>query len=152
MFARYEELKRTHLRTADLCAEVGLRFTPCVLEAHGGGWNGAVRGLVEWMAGRTAASQHMRPEAESLRIAQRIRVSLQRENARARSFAASSRPAPTHSCWAGRKWRLTAARGEHPPLNGARHWPQPSLARLWPSCRDPVWRMPVRALGAPLMW
>ena len=83
MFVRYEELKRTHLRTADLCAEVGLRFTPCVLEAHGGGWNGAVRGLVEWMAGRTAAAQHTRPEAESLRIAQRISVSLQRENARA---------------------------------------------------------------------
>ena len=54
-----------------------------MLEAHGGGWNGAVRGLVEWMAGRTAAAQHTRPEAESLRIAQRISVSPQRENARA---------------------------------------------------------------------
>ena len=28
VFAQYQELKRTHLRTADLCAEVGLRFTP----------------------------------------------------------------------------------------------------------------------------
>ena len=39
--------------------------------------------VVEWMAGRTAAAQHTRPEAEALRIAQRISVSLQRENARA---------------------------------------------------------------------
>ena len=58
VFAPYEELKRTHFRMADLCAEVGLRFTPCVLKAHGGGWNGAVRGLVEWMAGRTTAAQY----------------------------------------------------------------------------------------------
>ena len=83
VFDRYEELKRTHLPTADLCTEVGLRFTLCVLRAHGGGWNGAVRGFVGWMAGRTAATHHTRPEAESLRIAQRISLSLQREYARA---------------------------------------------------------------------
>ena len=52
-------------------------------------------------------------------------------------FAVSSRPAPTHSPAAGRRWRLTAARGEHPLLSGA-----PSLAtaqsgkNVWPSCRD----------------
>ena len=58
VFVRHKGLKQTHLCTADLCAEVGLHFTPCVLEARGGGWKTAVRGLVDWMAGRTAAAQH----------------------------------------------------------------------------------------------
>ena len=35
------------------------------------------------MAGRTAAAQHTQPEAEALRIAQRISVSFQMGNARA---------------------------------------------------------------------
>ena len=101
VFLRYEEFKRNHLQTDEQCREAGVRFTPMVLESHGGGWSGRVRGFVDWIARATAAAHHTDTAEESLRIAQRIGVTLQRENARAlleRLVPVSTGPGP--SGWA----------------------------------------------------
>ena len=101
VFARYEDLKRSHLDTEALCRAAGLRFTPLVLEAHAGGWSKSMRGLVDWIAESVAAARSTVKEVESLRIAQRISATLQRGNARAvlrRLGAAEEAPSP--SAWA----------------------------------------------------
>ena len=54
-----------------------------VVESHGGGWSHTFRRMIDWIASSSAASSHEDPAAVSLRIAQRIACSLQRENARA---------------------------------------------------------------------
>jgi len=54
-----------------------------ILEAHGGGWSTTFRRTVDWIATKAAASQHEKHAAVSLRLAQRISCTLQRENARA---------------------------------------------------------------------
>ena len=101
VFLRYEEFKRNHLQTDEQCRDAGVRFTPMVLESHGGGWSGKVRGFVDWLARASAAAHHADAAEESLRIAQRISVTLQRENARAvlrRLVPVSAGPGP--SGWA----------------------------------------------------
>ena len=80
---QYEATKRAHLQTAEICRAAGVRFTLPVLEAHGGGMSGAFRGFAAWLAAGVAATKGSSPAGESLRIAQRISVTLQRENARA---------------------------------------------------------------------
>jgi len=101
VFLRYEEFKRNHLQTDEQCRDAGVRFTPMVLESHGGGWSGKVRGFVDWLARASAAAHHADAAEESFRIAQRISVTLQRENARAvlrRLVPVSAGPGP--SGWA----------------------------------------------------
>ena len=83
VFADYEAHKRQYKGTEDACRTQGIRFTPMVLEAHGGGWSPTFRGTVDMIA-RSAANAHHENHAKvSLRIAQRISCSLHRENARA---------------------------------------------------------------------
>ena len=80
---QYEEFKKNFKRTEDACRDVGLRFTPVVLEAHGGGWGGSLRGVVDWIAKATATLHNERESVVSAKIAQRIASTLQRESARA---------------------------------------------------------------------
>ena len=54
-----------------------------VLEAHGGGMGKQFRKVVDSIAEQTAAVTGLRSEFCSLLLAQRISISLQRENARA---------------------------------------------------------------------
>ena len=37
LFSDYESYKRDHLQTEHQCTELGFRFVPLVIEAHGGG-------------------------------------------------------------------------------------------------------------------
>ena len=83
VFHRYERHKREYKHTADSCEAAGFRFTPMVLEAHGGGWSSLARGTFDWIARQTAAVQFEDPSTTALKMAQRISVSLHRENARA---------------------------------------------------------------------
>ena len=83
VFAEYEDSKRAYKQTDLQCQQQGLRFTPMILEAHGGGWSTTFRRTVDWIATKAAASQHEKHAAVSLRLAQRISCILQRENARA---------------------------------------------------------------------
>eukprot|EP00969_Alexandrium_andersonii_P190706 8424510-Alexandrium_andersonii.AAC.1 len=78
---RYEHEKRQHLDTEATCQAAGVRFTPLVLEAHGGGWSKATRNFADWLAAGVAAARGGQKESESLRIAQRISATLHRENA-----------------------------------------------------------------------
>ena len=101
VFERHEQQKRNYLQTYDQCRRAGFRFKPMVLEAHAGGWSGAFRGRMGWLARAGAAVHSASPAAEALRIAQRISSSLHRENARAvlrRLSAAETPTAP--SGWA----------------------------------------------------
>ena len=83
VFDAYENFKRTHNDTARCCEAQGFSFTPMILEAHGGGWSLSARRVLTRVAKGIAAVWREGDEAASLRIAQRISVSLHRENARA---------------------------------------------------------------------
>ena len=78
-----EERKRLHLDTSRLCAESGFLFCPMVLEAHGGGWSVAFRKAMEWVSVTASSIGSENQTTVSLRAAQRISCSLQKENARA---------------------------------------------------------------------
>ena len=69
--------------TEALCTQQGFGFIPMVLEAHGGGMGKQFRKVVDSIAEQTAAVTGLRSEFCSLLLAQRISISLQRENARA---------------------------------------------------------------------
>ena len=83
VFCQYERMKREYKDTAHLCGNAGFAFKPLVLEAHAGGWSPLTRATFDWIAKSQAASLHEDPSTVSLRIAQRISCSLQKENARA---------------------------------------------------------------------
>ena len=83
VFDHYEAFKRSFKNTEQACKDQNLRFSPMILEAHGGGWSSAFRRTVDWIARNAAAANHEDATVVSLRIAQRISCSLHRENARA---------------------------------------------------------------------
>jgi hypothetical protein len=83
IYDMYEDFKRQHQQTAQQCQEQGIAFEPLVVEAHGGGWSATLRKVVDNIAirqGTVSADMH---EPASLRIAQRLSICLQAENARA---------------------------------------------------------------------
>ena len=82
-FEQYEAFKRGFKQTDQACRDQSLRFTPMVLEAHGGGWSSTFRRVGDWISRNAAACSHEESSAVAFRIAQRISCSLQRENARA---------------------------------------------------------------------
>ena len=83
IFAEYEAYKRSYKFTGDLCRQENLRFTPMILEAHGGGWSPTFRRIVDWISKSEALANHEDQSTTSLQTAQRISCSLQRETARA---------------------------------------------------------------------
>ena len=83
VFQRYEKMKRDFKNTEHACETAGFRFVPLVIEAHAGGWSPLIRAKVDWIAKTYAACHNEMAPAVSLRIAQRISCTLQRENARA---------------------------------------------------------------------
>jgi hypothetical protein len=83
IFSDYEDYKRGYKDTDELCKLQGFVFAPLVVEAHGGGWSGALRKTVDNIARRQRAVWSEGGETVSLRIAQRLSICLQAENARA---------------------------------------------------------------------
>ena len=83
VFPAYEHLKRSFKDTDGACSRAGFKFTPMVLEAHGGGWSPLARSVLDKLAKAQSAAWAEGQEPSSLRIAQRISCTLQRENARA---------------------------------------------------------------------
>ena len=83
LFAEYEEHKRSYKETEAQCQRQGLSFTPFVVEAHAGGISPLARRALDTLSNDIAAATHSMPAAVSLKIAQRISCSLQRESARA---------------------------------------------------------------------
>ena len=85
----YEQRKRDFIpegeteTTETLCNRQGFHFTPMVLDAHSGGMGKDFRSVVDAIGRQAAAVSGLRPDFHSLLIAQRISISLQRENARA---------------------------------------------------------------------
>ena len=80
---RYEEFKRQHLDTERQCSEQGITFIPMVIEAHGGGWGREARRAFAILAKRVADTTGEQAALVADQHAQRLSVSLHRENARA---------------------------------------------------------------------
>ena len=79
----YENFKREYLSTAQQCEQQHLQFTPMVVEAHGGSWGPAAKETFKAIA-RAFADQSGTPVCvASAELAQRISITLERENARA---------------------------------------------------------------------
>ncbi len=85
VFSEYEHVKRSFKNTAQVCEAQGFVFSPIVIEAHSGAWSPAARKLFDFITEKAAAasSTYTKAEHESLRFAQRLSVTLHRENARA---------------------------------------------------------------------
>ena len=83
VFEQYEAYKRSYKQTDQCCSEQGIRFSPMILEAHGGGFSQCLRAVIDWIARHSAEVHGESAPATSLQIAQRISCSLHRENARA---------------------------------------------------------------------
>ena len=83
VFPAYEDLKKSFKNTDEECSRAGFRFVPLVIEAHGGSWSPLARGVLDKLAKAQVSAWSEGQEPASLRIAQRISCSLQRENARA---------------------------------------------------------------------
>ena len=89
VLAKYEDTKREFKApgetetTERLCANQGLRFMPMVVEAHSGGWSKTARDILDSIAKSVATSWREDNEIASLAIAQRLSLTLHRENARA---------------------------------------------------------------------
>ena len=81
VFEEYEAFKRSFKETDKECSDQGFRFTPMIMDAHGGGWSSTARAVLGWAAQGVAAVCGEATEAASLRTAQRISISLHRENA-----------------------------------------------------------------------
>eukprot|EP00973_Karenia_brevis_P018946 2597125-Karenia_brevis.AAC.1 len=78
----YEDFKRSHLETEGQCLAEGIGFTPMVIDAVGGGWGKAARGV--WT--QLAKSMALSPGEEStvaVHALQRMSLLLHKENARA---------------------------------------------------------------------
>ena len=81
--ARYEQRKRAHLGTEDLCRSSGLQYVPVVLEAHGGSWGPAAKKAFAWLSQAWGAAEGLSGGQAAEQLAQRISLSLHWENARA---------------------------------------------------------------------
>ena len=85
----YEQRKRDFIpegeteSTETLCNRQGFCFNPMVLDAHGGGMGKDFRSVVDAIGKQAAAVSGLRSDFHSLLIAQRISMTLHRENARA---------------------------------------------------------------------
>ena len=105
VFSQYEATKRQHLSTEDVSKAAGFRFSPLVLESHGGGMSQLTRRFVSWLAGAVAATRGTDEDREALRIAQRMSATLHREGAR----AILRRLVPVEECRPTTAWAAPAA-------------------------------------------
>ena len=89
IISNYEQIKKDFTppgetaSTAALCTQQGVTFTPCVLEAHSGGWSKGVSTVLYFIAKHASAVTGEDLGLTTRNIAQRISITLQRENARA---------------------------------------------------------------------
>ena len=81
--SKYEEFKKTYKNALQQCLGQGFDFTPFIFEAHSGSWSLTARRVLDRLASQQKHLERTTVEDPSLRIAQRISISLHRENARA---------------------------------------------------------------------
>ena len=79
----YADFKHVYKDTGAKCQQQGIQFMPLIAEAHGGGWGAQLREVIAFLASRQRAIGDWCKETTSVRMAQRISTTLQRENARA---------------------------------------------------------------------
>ena len=79
----YEATKRNYLSTATQCEERGLQFLPIVIEAHGGSWAPTAKEAFKVLCRENANFTGIDTSTASSDFAQRMSITLERENARA---------------------------------------------------------------------
>ena len=79
----YEATKRDYLSTAAQCEERGLQFLPIVIEAHGGSWGPTAKEAFKALCKEHANSIGVTTSTACSDFAQRMSITLERENARA---------------------------------------------------------------------
>ena len=79
----YENTKRNYLSTAAQCEERGLQFLPIVIEAHGGSWGPTAKEAFKVLCRENANFNGIDTSTASSDFAQRMSITLERENARA---------------------------------------------------------------------
>ena len=88
---QYEDFKCSHLETRAQCQGQGITFIPMVIEAVGGGWGEAAKGVWSELAKTSALAfgELQTKDAAALLLRQRLSMTLHRENARSclRRFA-----------------------------------------------------------------
>jgi len=90
----YENFKRDYLSTAQQCEQQGLQFIPMVAEAHGGSWGAAAKETFKAISREYSNQAGVTISQASSELAQRISITLARENARAilRRLASADEP------------------------------------------------------------
>ena len=84
-----EEEKRSFVATGDtesteaLCKANKIDFRPMVIEAHSGAWSRSARQVLDYIARNIACRTGESVDLCNLRLAQRLSISLHRDNARA---------------------------------------------------------------------
>ena len=97
----YEDFKRKYQPPGDTettekqCEAQGLRFIPMVVESHAGGWGKEALRIIDGIAKASAVVWPDEVEHASLRIAQRLSISLHRANSRAIMKRLSARDCET---------------------------------------------------------
>ena len=78
-----EDFKKNYLSTAQQCELQGLQFTPMAVDAHGGGWGAAAKEAFKIIAREHANQTGTSASMATSRLAQRISITLEWENAHA---------------------------------------------------------------------
>ena len=79
----YEAHKRNYLSTAVLCEQQGLQFLPMVVEGHGGSWGSIAKEAFKALCREHANHNGVTMSSSCSDFAQRMSITLERENARA---------------------------------------------------------------------
>ena len=85
----YENFKESYVAsgetepTAALCLRQNLKVIPMVIEAHAGGWSKKAKRVLDTIAKQISATWNEDAAAASLLIAQRLSITLHKENSRA---------------------------------------------------------------------
>ena len=79
----YEAHKRNYLSTASLCEQQGLQFLPMVVEGHGGTWGTTAKEAFKALCREHANHNGVTMSSACSDFAQRMSITLERENARA---------------------------------------------------------------------
>ena len=79
----YEDFKRTHLNTEQLCKDEGITFIPVVCEADGGGWGEAANRVWAELAKHKSIMTGEHSSTIATQLLQTLGLILHRENARA---------------------------------------------------------------------
>jgi hypothetical protein len=113
----YEDFKRTHLQTEQLCEDSGVSFLPVVCEASGGGWGPTAMKVWSELAKTKAMCTGESESTVANQLYQNLGLILHRENARAILRRACDPSAVQDSILNTASFLQSAASEQQAPMN-----------------------------------